>query len=430
MCLTFGEKDIVGTPRKSHQIHAMNERIDELKGIKKSLNIANLIKRNDYQVRINQMKEYFRPLYGTHPGMFWEKRKHFVSLPYEPSSENRPHRSKAIPMDKEHTELCRKEIDELLKLGLIKPSKSPWGCFGFYVNKHSEIVRGKPRLVINYKPLNDCLAYDSYPLPKPSDILAKLKNAKVFSKFDVKSGFWQICIDPKDTFKTGFTVPRGHFEWNVMPFGLKNAPSAFQRGVMDKTFEGLEDFVQVYIDDLLVFSEDLDLHFKHLKIVRARIWDNGLVLSESKAVLFQTVVQFLGYQISAGSHSLMGHSLDFVDKFPDIITDRKQLQRFLGCLNYVSHFYEHCAATRNRLNKQLKKDALPWGQECTKAVKSIKAKVRHLPTLHLVREDWPMEIYCDASDIGWGAALVQIDSTIPENPIKQIWLMELSEYRC
>lgn len=148
------------------------------------------------------------------------------------------------------------------------------------------------RLVINYQPLNEALAYDAYPIPKPTSLLAKLKSAVVFSKFDMQSGFWQIKIHPQDIYKTAFTVPQGHYEWTAMPFDLKNAPSAFQR-IMDQIFKDL-DYVLIYIDDLLVFSNDVPQHFKHLNELYVRLYHLGLILSEKKAVFFQTSISFLG----------------------------------------------------------------------------------------------------------------------------------------
>jgi hypothetical protein len=109
-------------------------------------------------------------------------------------------------------EYCKKEIQELLDKGLIRKSKSPWSCSAFYVQKNAEIERGAPRLVINYKPLNTALKWIRYPIPNKKDLLARVHNAKVFSKFDMKSGFWQIQIDEKDKYKTAFTVPFGHYE--------------------------------------------------------------------------------------------------------------------------------------------------------------------------------------------------------------------------
>jgi hypothetical protein len=95
-------------------------------------------------------------------------------------------------------------------------------------------------------------------------LVNKIVNAKIFSKFDLKYGFWKVAIKEEDKFKIAFSVPAGHYEWNIMPFGLKNAPTKFQR-VMDDTLKAYFDWLIVYIDDMLVFSDSIDRHFKHLE---------------------------------------------------------------------------------------------------------------------------------------------------------------------
>jgi hypothetical protein len=162
-------------------------------------------------------------------------------------------------MNQELLEYCKKEIQELLDKCLIRKSKSPWSCSAFYVQKNAEIERGAPRLVINYKPLNTVLKWIRYLIPNKKDLLVRVHNAKVFSKFDMKSGFWQIQIDEKDKYKTAFTVPFGHYEWNVMSFGLKNAPSEFQN-IMNDIFNPYTSFSIVYIDDVLIFSNTMEQH--------------------------------------------------------------------------------------------------------------------------------------------------------------------------
>ena len=155
-------------------------------------------------------------------------------------------------MSPELLEYCKKEINNLLSKKLIRSSHSPWSCAAFYVQKVSEIERGTPRLVINYKPLNKVLQWIRYPIPNKKDLIQRIYNATIFSKFDMKSGFWQIQIKPEDRYKTAFTVPFGHYEWNVMPFGLKNAPSEFQN-IMNDIFNDYTKFSIVYIDDVLIF---------------------------------------------------------------------------------------------------------------------------------------------------------------------------------
>ena len=170
-----------------------------------------------------------------------------------------PTKARPIQMNERHLEFCRKEINDLLSKGLIRKSLSPWSCSAFYVENAAELERGVPRLVSNYKPLNKVLRWIRYPIPNKRDLLNRLNKAVVFSKFDMKSGYWQVQIAEKDKYKTAFTVPFGHYEWNVMPFGLKNAPLEFQR-IMNEIFNPYGGFMIVYIDDVLVFSESLEKH--------------------------------------------------------------------------------------------------------------------------------------------------------------------------
>ena len=162
-------------------------------------------------------------------------------------------------MNAKTVKFCKNEIHDLLKKKLIRNSKSPWSCVAYYVQKNAKIERGTPRLVINYKPLNKILEWIRYPIPYKNDLVHRLSKAVIFSKFDMKSGLWQIQISENDRYKTAFTTPFGHYEWNVMSFGLKNAPSEFQN-IMNDIFNSFNHFTIVYIDDVLVYSSFIDEH--------------------------------------------------------------------------------------------------------------------------------------------------------------------------
>jgi len=133
-------------------------------------------------------------------------------------------KGRPIQMNQEYLEYWKKEIQEYLDKGLIRVSKSPWSFAGFYVMKALEIERGAPMLVINYKPLNKVLKWIMYPLSNKSDLIKRLHDATIFSKFDLKLGYYQILklgyyqisIEEKDKYKIAFVVPFGNYEWNVM----------------------------------------------------------------------------------------------------------------------------------------------------------------------------------------------------------------------
>jgi len=185
-----------------------------------------------------------------------------------------------------------------------------------------------------------------------------------------------------------------------MPFGLKNAPSKFQR-IMNDIFNAHSKFCTVYIDDVLVFSQSIDQHFKHLHTFFHTAKQNGLVVSKPKISLFQTRVRFLGHYICQGTVTPIERSLTFTSKFPDKITDKTQLQRFLGSLNYVLDYYPN-------ISRRLKTNPVPWSDLHTDLVKQIKKQVQTIPLLHLANPLAPKIVETDASDIGYGGILKQV----------------------
>jgi hypothetical protein len=168
-----------------------------------------------------------------------------------------------------------------------------------------------------------------------------------------------------------------------MPFGSKNAPSKFQR-IMNDIFYAHSKFCIVYIDDVLIFSTSIDQHFKHLHIFFHTAKQNGLVISKTKISLFQTRVCFLGHYICEGAVTPIERSLSFTNKFLDKITNKTQLQRFLGSLNYVLNYYPNISCIAKPLHDRLRKNPVPWSGHHTNLVKQIKQQIQTIPLLHLV----------------------------------------------
>ncbi|XP_071741915.1 uncharacterized protein [Rutidosis leptorrhynchoides] len=164
--------------------------------------------------------------------------------------------SNKIPYSIKDVKEFKEECQQLLEKGIIRESKSPHSASAFYVENKNEIKRGKRRMVINYKKMNDATIGDSYKLPRKDYILEKIKGSTFFSTFDAKSGYWQLRLDESTKPLTVFSCPpQKHYEWNVLPFGLKQAPSIYQR-FMDNSLQGLEDICLVYIDDIIVFTSE------------------------------------------------------------------------------------------------------------------------------------------------------------------------------
>ncbi|KAL4189738.1 hypothetical protein AMTRI_Chr08g166860 [Amborella trichopoda] len=163
----------------------------------------------------------------------------------------------------------------------------------------------------------------------------------------------------------------------------------------------------VYIDDVLIFSENIDQHFKHIHVFINVIKHAELVVSAKKINICQTKIRFLGHHIHHGTIIPIERFIQFADKFPDIILDKTKLQRFLGCLNYIVDFYENLALDVKPLYDRLKKNPPKWTDEHTKAIQKIKLKAQELPCSTLAQPNTFKIIECDASKLGLGEILKQ-----------------------
>ncbi|GKB25639.1 ORFIII-like polyprotein [Tanacetum coccineum] len=261
-------------------------------------------------------------------------------------------------------------------------------------------------MVFNYKSLNDNTYKDQYCLPGINMIIKRIGGAKIFSKFDLKSGFHQVAMDEESIPWTAFLVPGGLYEWLVMPFGLKNAPAVFQRK-MDKCIKGTESFIVVYIDDKLVFSKNEKDHAKHLERMLNICEDNGLVLFPTKMKIAVSTVDFLGAVIGEGTIKLQPHIIKKIVNFnEEELMTKKGLRSFLGILNYARNripklgillrpLYEK---TNTHGDKRLK----PSNYEL---VRKIKEQVQNLPDLEIPQETAYIILETDGCMEGWGGIL-------------------------
>ena len=305
----------------------------------------------------------------------------------------------------------RKQITELKQLKLIKDSKSPHSSPAFMVENEAEKRRGKKRMVVNYKELNKNTIDDGYFLPKKEELFNMIRDKKWFSTFDCKSGFWQIPLKEECRQLTAFSCPNGQYEWQVVPFGLKQAPGIFQRRIdtalqLKEPNSKLSKVCTVYVDDIIVFSSTEQQHYEDVLLVLQQCYKEGIILSKKKAKIAQTRINFLGLEIENGKILMQPHILTKISQFPSEIKDKTQLQRFLGILNYVEGYVERLAEIRKPLQAKLKKDiTFKWEEKDTHYVDKIKKKLVKLPELYHPSESDEMILETDASGEFWGAVL-------------------------
>ena len=315
-----------------------------------------------------------------------------------------------IPYSIRDVEEFQQECKDLLDKDLIRPSSSPHSAPAFYVENHNEIKRGKRRMVINYKKLNLATVGDSYKLPRKDFILEKIKGCNWFSSLDAKSGYYQLRLAEETKPLTAFSCPpQKHYEWNVLPFGLKQAPSIYQR-FMDKSLEGLNHMCLAYIDDILIFTKgNKEQHLQDVETVLLRIKEKGIVISKKKSKLLQKEIEYLGLILKEnGELSLAPHTQEKIQAFPNELSDRKQIQRFLGCLNYIANegFFKDLAKERKHLQKKIS-EKIPWSWTKTDSdiVKTIKEKIQVLPELYNPTKEDFLIIETDASQTTWAGCM-------------------------
>jgi hypothetical protein len=188
----------------------------------------------------------------------------------------------------------KKQLQELLDKGFIRPSTSPWGCPALFVKKKDESLR----MCVDYRPLNAVTIKNKYPLPRIDVLFDQLVGAKVFSKIDLRSGYHQIKICDSDIPKTAFSTRYGLYEFLVMSFGLTNALAYFMYMMNSVFMPELDKFVVVFIDDILVYSKNEDEHAEHLHIVLQRLRDHRIYAKLSKCEFWLKEIKFLGHTIS------------------------------------------------------------------------------------------------------------------------------------
>ncbi|KAI4885901.1 hypothetical protein NFI96_005622 [Prochilodus magdalenae] len=298
----------------------------------------------------------------------------------------------------------QQEIQDMLSHGIISPSHSPWAAPVVLVRKKD----GTLRFCVDYRKLNDVTVKDAYPLPRIDDALDSLTAAKWFSTLDLASGYWQVEIDAQDKEKTAFATRTGFFEFNVLPFGLCNAPSTFQR-LMELVLADLQwTSCLIYLDDIIVFGKTFEEHLGRLQVVLEKLKAANLKVKPSKCQLFAKEVQYLGHIISANGIMTDPGKVAVVKEWK-VPRSQTEVRSFLGLASYYRRFVQDFATIARPLHKLTEKGAkMVWSAQCQDSFEELKRRLTMAPILAFPDPDKPFLLDTDASDVGIGGVLSQI----------------------
>ncbi|QRW23230.1 Retrotransposable element Tf2 protein [Rhizoctonia solani] len=322
-------------------------------------------------------------------------------------------------MTNAESKALKQHINKELATGKIRPSTSSTGAPVMFVKK----ADGSLRLVVDYQKLNDVTHKNVYPLPRQDDLMAKLRHAKIFTKLNLCWGYNNVRIKEGDKWKTAFRTKYRLFEYLVMPFGLTNAPATFQHFMNDLFRDLINVTVVIYLDNILIFSEDPKDHPTHVREVLSRLMKNQLFCKLSKCHFHVTTVDYLGIVISPAGFSMDQKKIEAVTSWPTPKTV-KQVQAFLGFVNYLRQFIPNFSSVACPLHNLTRKETpWSWGNLEEAAFQELKILVTKLPVLIHSNPGLPYYLETDASGVAMGAILSQQG---PDNQLHPIAYMSKS----
>eukprot|EP00253_Pinus_taeda_P015903 PITA_15903 len=302
----------------------------------------------------------------------------------------------------ELTEL-KMQLQELLEKNYIRPSVSPWGAPVLFVKKKE----GTLRMCIDYRQLNKLTIKNKYPLPRIDELFDQVKGATVFSKIDLRSGYHQIRIKDEDIAKTAFRTRYGHYEFVVLPFGLTNAPATFMC-LMNGIFHPyLDQFVLIFIDDILIYSRNIEEHCEHLRIVLQTLRKHQLYAKFSKCDFFKEEIQYLGHVISKEGIAVDPEKIKAIMDWsiPKDVTD---VRSFMGLAGYYRRFVAGFSKVAFPITSLQKKGKLfHWTPDCQKSFEQLKHLLTTAPVLSIADPNKDYVVCMDASKEGLGGVLMQ-----------------------
>ena len=326
---------------------------------------------------------------------------------------SKPTDCKLYPLNRQEQEQLDAFLKENLETGRIQSSKSPMASPFFFVKKKD----GSLRPVQDYWKLNEMTVKNKYPLPLISELIDQLSGSRIFSKMDIRWGYNNIRIKEGDEWKAAFRTNRGLFEPLVMFFGLTNSPATFQT-MMNDIFrkEIAEGWVVIYMDDIVVHSKDIHEHRKHVSRILHVLRENKLSLKPEKCWFDKEEIEFLGIIVSKDSVKMDPAKVQAIIEWPTPKC-KKEVQQFLGFINFYQRFCEGHAKIAKPLTKLTGNLKWHWGPEQREAFKRLKEKIAYEVTLAIPNQKGQFRMETDASDFAVATILSQIQDDNVWRPV-------------
>lgn len=309
------------------------------------------------------------------------------------------------PLAAKELEILREYLESSTIHGWIRPSTSEAGAPIFFVPKKG----GKLRLCVDYRGLNAITKKDRTPIPLIHEILDRLSSAKIFTKLDLKDAYHRIRIREGDEWKTAFRTRYGHFEYLVMPFGLANAPATWQSHI-EKVLKGLVDVICiVYMDDILIFSENPKDHEKHVRLVLQRLRDAKLYINLDKCNFNQDTVGYLGFIVGPEGIRMEEERVAAIANWCPPVSV-KDIQVFLGFTGFYRRFIKNYAKIAAPLTDLLRGQPVHMFAMTTAAMRAfeeLKNAFTIAPLLKHYDPNLPIRVETDASGRALGAVISQ-----------------------
>lgn len=355
----------------------------------------------------------------TRPPTFKDTPEHTVEHYIETTGPPVHARARRLPPHRYDS--VKREFQLMQELGICRPSNSAWASPLHVVPKKN----GEIRPCGDYRSLNAITKPDRYPIPRVQDFTYGMSGKKIFTKIDICRAYHFIKIREEDIEKTAITTPFGLYEFPRMTFGLRNAAQTFQRFINNTVLAGIETIgkdndtgrscLYGYLDDVIIGSENDAIHRQHLQLLLERFSKYKMSINLSKCVFGESVIEFLGYEVSEKGISPLPDKVKAIDSYPKPETV-EQLRRFLGMLNFYRNHIPNAASVQGTLDKYLHgatkrdKSRIEWTEEANRAFEKCKENLKNAATLTHPIPDAELCLMTDASDFSIGAVLQQKES--------------------